>query len=114
MTAEQILALVEEYGQACVDLIATGDDRSAEVKAQIDAAVTRLANERDELAERLDSAAVFSTLYRSVTPDGKTWCETSQADEVVERSEGKVVRYEKLTKLLVPGRWEPWNPEETP
>jgi hypothetical protein len=49
-----------------------------------------------------------------ITPDQKTWCESSSPREVVERSEGKGCRFERLTKWLVTNEWQPWTPECTP
>lgn len=54
---------------------------------------------------------VFKTWYRSITPDQKTWCESSNPHEVIERSEGKGCRFERLTTYLVTNEWQPWAPE---
>lgn len=54
---------------------------------------------------------VFSTWYRSITPDQKTWCESSNAREVVERSAGKDCTFESFTKVLVSNGWQPWTLE---
>lgn len=53
---------------------------------------------------------VFSVWYRSLTPDGKVWCESSDPNDVVARSAGKVCRFEKLTTYFVRGDWEQWQP----
>lgn len=54
---------------------------------------------------------VFSTWYRSITPDMKTWCESSSPREVIERSAGKGCTFERYTKCLVSDGWQPWSPE---
>lgn len=51
-----------------------------------------------ELPERVP----YRTWYRSLTPDGAVWCESTDPDEVVRMSAGrKGLRYEKSVVELV-------------
>lgn len=60
----------------------------------------------------MSSVQVFKTWYRSYTPDGKVWCESSDPAEVVERSEGLGCLFERQVIELVTNPWEPWEPWE--
>lgn len=46
--------------------------------------------------------------YRSLTPDGKVWCESSNAAEVLERSYGEGFTFQVLV-CTVTESWEPWE-----
>lgn len=50
-----------------------------------------------------------STWYRSLTPDGKLWCESSDPQEVIERSEGKGCTFQIHRVRLISEGWEPWE-----
>lgn len=52
---------------------------------------------------------VFSVWYRSVTPDGKVWCESRDPDEVVEASEGKDCTFWQFPTFTVRAGWQPWD-----
>lgn len=52
------------------------------------------------------------TYYRSLTPDGKLWCESRDPDEVVQRSEGEGITFERSDVWMVTQGWKHWNPTE--
>jgi hypothetical protein len=54
---------------------------------------------------------LFRVTYWSRTPDGKLWCESSDADEVVRLSVGHGCTYGK-TAVYLESRQEPWAPLE--
>lgn len=54
---------------------------------------------------------VFKIWYRSLTPDGKLWCESSSPTEVAESSEGMDCTFQRLVIEMVTNPWEPWTPE---
>jgi hypothetical protein len=60
----------------------------------------------------VSSVEIFKIWYRSCTPDGKVWCESSSAREVVEMSEGDDVTFHRLVITKVTGAWEPWDPKD--
>jgi hypothetical protein len=49
------------------------------------------------------------TYYRSLTPDGIVWCESSNPAEVRRRSEDKDCTFEKISFYEVTAGWEPWT-----
>lgn len=51
---------------------------------------------------------IIQTWYRSVR-DGKTWCESSSAQEVIERSR-PTDTYSKFDVVMVYEDWVPWTP----
>jgi hypothetical protein len=72
--------------------------------------VNREDQKRDE--EKIPAGDVFNVWYRSLTPDGKVWCESRDPKEVVVMSAGKGCRFEKLTTYIVHGDWEPWSADD--
>ena len=49
------------------------------------------------------------TYYRSLTPDGKLWCETRDPEEVIERSQGMDCTFERVDVYEVTEGWQPWD-----
>lgn len=47
--------------------------------------------------------------YRSLTPDGKLWCESKSPDEVREMSEGVDCTFEVLHFYEVTDGWKDWK-----
>jgi len=52
---------------------------------------------------------LHSAWYRSITPDGKLWCESSDPKEVIKRSKGKECTFQIFRIRLVSDGWEPWE-----
>jgi hypothetical protein len=52
---------------------------------------------------------LVNTWYRSLTPDGKVWCESRDPDEVQRMSKGKNCTYEKYETYEVATGWEAWD-----
>lgn len=58
------------------------------------------------------SRRLVSSWYRSVDPDGKVWCETSDLAECLRMSEGREVKYLRMRVFQVEEPWEPFEPHE--
>jgi hypothetical protein len=53
---------------------------------------------------------VFSVWFRSLTPDGRLWCESSDPEEVAEpHPDGIPLTYQKMTIRKVSEGWVPWS-----
>lgn len=53
---------------------------------------------------------VTGEFYRAVV-NGGVWVESKNPAEVIERSEGKEARFEKITYYETTDGWQPWNPD---
>jgi hypothetical protein len=51
---------------------------------------------------------IFKTWYRSLTPDGGLWCESSNPAEVREMTTGDGYTFQKLDVVTVRTGWRPW------
>jgi len=57
----------------------------------------------------MTEVTIHSIWYRSLTPDGKLWCESSNLDEVLRMSVGKNCTYQRQINELVTHPWEEWS-----
>jgi hypothetical protein len=56
------------------------------------------------------SSEPFKTWYRSLTPGGQLWCESSDPDEVARMSAGTGCTFERLEIVTVTLPWRTWVP----
>lgn len=54
---------------------------------------------------------VVGIWYRSLTPDGKVWCESSDPDEVMQQSVGMRCVFQRLEVVQTTRPWREWTPD---
>lgn len=55
---------------------------------------------------------IIKTWYRATKPDGSVWCESSDPQEVLDRSDSDC-SFQKLDIVQVTGPWKAWRPHTT-
>lgn len=55
-----------------------------------------------------DHGRLTRSYYRSITPDGELWCESSDPEEVREMSEGKECTFQVANVYEIDSGWQEW------